>query len=123
MVPRNDGAEIQRQVLKKVKKVLDTEFECDRMMFQKIFSNFRTGSGLRLSKFGYETCVQNKIYEFFEISLPYREQSSILFTSLDRICTEPYYVLNDKIFLSDRLVVTHYTLCGNSFKSTFEIFS
>lgn len=115
-----NSTEFQIEVLTKVKEVHESDAEItDRMLLISIFENFRTGGGLRLSKFGFSICNDNNLYEFTKIPLPRELKSSIIFTSLDRICCSPYYVDGYYIYLSDALVVTELTLCCDDFKMLF----
>lgn len=123
MISQNDGTEYQDIVLNKIKEVYDSNGISDRIVLMSIFHNYRTGAGLRLSEKGYEICKNNSLYEFHDVPLPRLKQTSLLFTSLDRICKSPYYVLGNTLFLSDRIIVTHYTLCGGDFEKIFDTFS
>lgn len=123
MISQNDGTEYQELVLQKIKEVYDSTGISDRIVLMSIFHNYRTGGGLRLSDKGYEICHLNNLYEFHEVQLPRLNQTSMLFTSLDRICKSPYYVLGNSLYLSDRIIVTHYTLCGGDFEKIFYTFS
>lgn len=118
----NNSTEFHLEVLNKVKEVHESDAEItDRMLLVSLFENFRTGGGLRLSKFGFEICKENELYEFTKIPLQREFKSSIIFTSLDRICVSPYYVDGQYIYLSDAIVVTELTLCGDDFKKLFSI--
>lgn len=117
-----DSTEFQLEVLNKIKDVHELEADItDRMLLRSIFDNYRSGAGLRLSKFGYEICEENKLYEFTKIPLQRELKNSIIFTALDRICTSPYFVDGYYIYLSDGMVVTELTLCGDDFKMLFEM--
>ncbi len=118
MIPEpHNSTEFQNDVLLKVREVHGSDAELtDRMLLMSIFENFRTGGGLRLSKFGYTICKENILYEFTKIPLQREFKSSIIFTSLDRICTSPYYVEGQYIYLSDAMIVTELTLCGDDFR-------
>ena len=118
-----DCTEYQDNVLNKIKEVYDSEGISDRIVLMSIFHNYRTGGGLRLSEKGYDICIKNDLYEFHQVSLPRLKQTSLLFTYLDRICKFPYYVLGNHLFLSDRIIVTHYTLCDGDFDKIFDTFS
>lgn len=122
MIPQNNSTLFQHKVLDAIKEVYDSSGISERILLMSIFFNYRTGGGLRLSDKGYQICIENSLYEFHEVQLPRVQQTSLLFTSLDRICESPYYVLGSKIFISDRLVLTHYTLCGNDFEKAFDSF-
>ncbi|WNA15929.1 hypothetical protein XaC1_286 [Xanthomonas phage XaC1] len=123
MIPHTDRTEIQTNVLNLIKSIHENDGISDRIILMNIFENYRTGGGLRLSSAGYDICIKNSLYIFYEVHLPRVKQTSMIFTSLDRICKTPYYALGNKIFLSDRMVFTHYTLCGDDFEKTFESFS
>ncbi|USL83635.1 hypothetical protein A4_559 [Escherichia phage A4] len=113
MIPQpTNSTEFQNEVLIKVKEVHESDAEItDRMLLMSIFENFRTGGGLRLSKYGFMICEENNLYEFTKIPLLREFKSSIIFTSLDRICRSPYYVDGYYIYLSDAMIVTELTLC------------
>lgn len=123
MIPEpHNSTEFQNDVLLKVREVHGSDAELtDRMLLMSIFENFRTGGGLRLSKFGYAICKENILYEFTKIPLQREFKSSIIFTSLDRICTSPYYVEGQYIYLSDAMIVTELTLCGDDFRMLFSM--
>ena len=123
MIPEpHNSTEFQNDVLLKVREVHGSDAELtDRMLIMSIFENFRTGGGLRLSKFGYTICKENILYEFTKIPLQREFKSSIIFTSLDRICTSPYYVEGQYIYLSDAMIVTELTLCGDDFRMLFSM--
>ncbi|ELW0836218.1 hypothetical protein ACRYKS_21695 [Escherichia coli] len=123
MIPEpHNSTEFQNDVLLKVREVHGSDAELtDRMLLMSIFENFRTGGGLRLSKFGYTICKENILYEFTKIPLQREFKSSIIFTSLDRICTSPYYVEGQYIYLSDAMIVTELTLCGDDFRMLFSM--
>lgn len=123
MISQNDGSEYQEKVLNKIKEVYDSDGISDRIVLMSIFHNYRTGGGLRLSDKGFEICKFNNLYEFHEVPLPRLKQTSLLFTSLDRICKSPYYVLGNSLFISDRIIITHYTLCGGDYEKIFDTFS
>lgn len=124
MMPQfTDSTDFQMEVLKKVREVHESEAELtDRMIFKSIFENYRTGSGLRLSKFGFNLCIENNLYTFTKIPLQREFKSSIIFTSLDRICRSPYYVDGYHIYLSDSIVVTELTLYCDDFKMLFSMY-
>ncbi|EMR6008594.1 hypothetical protein WJW27_005451 [Escherichia coli] len=120
--PSHNSTEYQNSVLSKVREVHESDSEItDRMLLMSIFENFRTGGGLRLSKFGYGICKENNLYEFTKIPLKREFKSSIMFTSLDRICTSPYYVEGPYIYLSDAMIIAELTLCCDDFKQLFSI--
>lgn len=123
MMPRvTDSTNYQLEVLNKVKDVHELEADItDRMLLRSIFNNYRSGAGLRLSKFGYEICTENNLYEFTKIPLQREIKSSIIFTALDRICVSPYYSDGCYIYLSDGMVVTELTFCCDDFKILFEM--
>jgi hypothetical protein len=123
MIPEpHNSTEFQNNVLLKVREVHESDAELtDRMLLMSIFENFRTGGGLRLSKFGYTICKENILYEFTKIPLQREFKSSIIFTSLDRICTSPYFVEGQYIYLSDAMIVTELTLCGDDFRMLFSM--
>lgn len=123
MIPSNNSTEFQLNVLKNVRSVYETDAELtDRTLLTSIFENFRTGGGMRLSKFGYEICREYKLYEFTKIELKKEFKTSIIFTSLDRICKEPYYVIGNEIYLSDGCVIAELTLCCDDFKQLFSLY-
>lgn len=124
MIPEpTNSTEYQMEVLKKIKEVHESEADMsDRMLLMSIFENFRTGSGLRLSKFGFELCQEHLLYQFSKIPLTREFKSSIIFTSLDRICKSPYYVQGNLIYISDAIVVTELTFCEDDFKRLFEMY-
>lgn len=116
----SNSTEYQNNVLRKIKEIHESDAAItDRMLLMSIFENFRTGGGLRLSKYGFKLCEENKLYEFTKIPLRKDFKSSIMFTSLDRICAEPYYVDGQYIYLADIMIVTELTLCCDDFKMLF----
>lgn len=120
MIPKTSSTEYQNEVLEKVREVYESESEItDRMLLMSIFENFRTGGGLRLSKFGFDICNSNELYEFIKIPLKREDRNSVVYTSMDRICTSPYYVVGYDIYISDILVVTQLTFCCDDFQKLF----
>jgi len=123
MIPKTNSTEIQYQVLNAVREVFDFESDLsDRMILSAIFNNYRTGGGLRLSKLGYTICSDNKLYDFIAIEMKKQDRNSNVFTSLDRICTSPYYVVGDTLYLSDDLVIAQLTFCRDDFSKLFAAF-
>lgn len=123
MVPKTDNTEFQLEVLKAVRNVYETESDLtDRMLLKSLFDNYRSGGGMRLSKFGIELCSSNKLYEFTKISIPRDINKSVLFTALDRICKTPYYVDSSNVYLSDEIVVTELTFCCDDFEKLFSMY-
>jgi hypothetical protein len=123
MIPKTNSTEFQYKVLGSIREVHD--FDCDfsdRMILISIFDNYRTGGGLRLSKLGYRICEENSLYEFLAIPLKRNDRTSNVFTSLDRICTTPYYVDGDTLYLSDDLVIAQLTFCSDDFNKLFATF-
>lgn len=120
MIPKSSSTEYQIEVLEKIRDVYESEAEItDRMLLISIFDNFRTGGGLRLSKFGYELCVGHELYEFVKIPLKREDRNSVVYTSMDRVCTSPYFISGPDIYISDMLVVTQLTLCCDNFQQLF----
>ncbi|UYE98641.1 hypothetical protein XbC2_212 [Xanthomonas phage XbC2] len=123
MVPRTNSTEIQYGVLNAIKKVYEFDSELnDRMILLSIFDNYRTGGGLRLSKLGFQICEDNSLYEFLAIPLKKQDRNSNVYTSLDRICTTPYYIVGDTLYLSDDLVIAQLTFCRDDFSKLFAAF-
>lgn len=122
MITSVDSTVYQLETLALVREVYETESELnDRFLLISIFENYRTGGGLRLSKFGYELCVKNKLYEFTKIPLTPDCNKSIIYTSLDRICKSPYFSNGKEIYISDIIIVTELTLCCDDFKKLFSM--
>lgn len=123
MLPKTNSTDIQNSILNKIKKVQDFDSELsDRMILISIFDNYRTGGGLRLSKFGYTICLENKLFEFVPIPFTKENRNSMIYTSLDRICTSPYYIKGDVLYLSDELVMAQLTFCSDDFFKLFSAF-
>lgn len=123
MIPKTNSTEYQHQVLNTIKEVY--EFDCelsDRMILISIFDNYRTGGGLRLSKLGYQICNENSLYDFALIPIKKTDRNSTVYTSLDRICTTPYYVDGDTLYLSDDLVIAQLSFCRDDFAKLFAAF-
>ena len=123
MVPRTNSTEIQYGVLNAIKKVYEFDSELnDRMILLSIFDNYRTGGGLRLSKLGFQICEDNSLYEFLAIPLKKQDRNSNVYTSLDRICTTPYYIEGDTLYSSADLVIAQLTFCRDDFSKLFAAF-
>lgn len=123
MIPQTDSTEFQLEVLSKVRAVYESDSDLtDRLLLKSIFDNFRSGGGMRLSKFGTDIVNDNNLYEFTKISLPRDYKKSVLYTSLDRICKTPYYVDGFNIYISDAMVVTELTFCCDDFDKLFSIY-
>ena len=123
MIPKTNSTEIQNEILKSIKEVYEFDSELsDRMILISIFDNYRTGGGLKLSKLGYRICNENSLYEFIPISMKKQDCNSKVFTSLDRICTTPYYIVGDTLYLSDDLVIAQLTFCNDDFAKLFATF-
>lgn len=123
MIPKADNTQFQLEVLSKVRSVYEEESNLDdRVLMNAVFANFRTGAGMRLSTFGKDLCIKHNLYEFTRIELPRDLQKSILFTSLDRICSTPYYVEGYSVLISDAVVITELTFCDDDFQRLFDIY-
>lgn len=123
MIPQTDSTKLQIDVLDKVRSVYESDSDLeDRVLLNAIFLNYRRGGGLRLSKFGTEICVDNKLYEFTPVQLPREIKHSVLCTSLDRICKTPYYIDGLNVFISDEIVLTELTFCCDDFEKLFLIY-
>jgi hypothetical protein len=123
MIPKTNSTEYQNEVLEKVRDVYESEAEItDRMLLMSIFENFRTGGGLRLSKFGFDICNGKELYEFVKVPLKREDRNSVVYTSMDRICTSPYYVNGYDIYISDMMVVTQLTFCCDDFQKLFAVY-
>lgn len=123
MIPQTDSTEFQLAVLEKVRSAYESDSDLnDRVLLNAIFLNYRRGGGMRLSKFGSDICVQNKLYDFAAIDLPRSIKGSVLYTSLDRICKTPYYVEGFKVYISDEIVLTELTFCCDDFEKLFQIY-
>jgi hypothetical protein len=123
MIPKTNSTEFQYTVLNAIREVYD--FDCDlsdRMILISIFDNYRTGGGLRLSKLGFKICSENFLFEFTAIPMKRSQKTSSVFTSLDRICTTPYYVDGETLYLSDDLVIAQLTFCRDDFNKLFAAF-
>lgn len=92
------------------------------MMLISLFSNYRTGGGLRLSEFGYNVCIEHNLLEFTPVPLKREDKNSFVYTSLDRICTTPYYIKGNELYLSDDIVLTQLSLYCDDLKKTFKSF-
>ncbi len=124
MIPKTNSTEYQKEILSVIKGVYEFDSELsDRMILISIFDNYRTGGGLRLSKLGYKICLENSLYEFFPIQLKKGENSSTIFTSLDRVCTTPYYISAGVLYLSDVMIISTLTLCSDDFSILFSTLS
>lgn len=120
MIPKTNSTEYQNEVLEKIRDVYESEAEItDRMLLMSIFENFRTGGGLRLSKFGFDLCIEHSLYEFVKIPLKKEDRNSIVYTSMDRVSTSPYYIKGFDIYISDMMVVTQLTFCNDNFQQLF----
>lgn len=123
MIPKTNSTEIQLEVLTRMKEVYEFDSDLsDRMLLISIFFNYRTGGGLRLSKLGFEICSEHKFYEFTPIPLKKENRNSLIYTSLDRVCTTPYYIQGDTLYLSDDLVLAQLTFCRDDFAKLFAAF-
>lgn len=123
MIPKTDSTEIQNDVLEKVREVYEFDSELsNRILLISIFYNYRTGGGLRLSKLGYDICEENNLYDFTPINIKSGDRNSLIYTSLDRICTSPYYIKGNMLFLSDGLVLAQLTFCNDDFIKLFSAF-
>ncbi|SOK58484.1 hypothetical protein [Yersinia phage fHe-Yen9-04] len=123
MIPKTNSTEIQVDVLIKIREVYEFDSELsDRMILISIFDNYRTGGGLRLSKLGYNICTEYDLYEFTPIPIKKEDRNSMVYTSLDRICTSPYYIKGDVLYLSDELVMAQLTFCRDNFVKLFLAF-
>ncbi|AQW88736.1 hypothetical protein pEaSNUABM50_00207 [Erwinia phage pEa_SNUABM_50] len=123
MIPKTNSTEIQFDVLVKIREVYEFDSELsDRMLLISIFDNYRTGGGLRLSKLGYTICAENNLYDFTPIPIKSQDRNSMVYTSLDRICTSPYYIKGDVLYLSDELVLAQLTFCRDDFMKLFAAF-
>ncbi|AMM43780.1 hypothetical protein FDG95_gp215 [Pectobacterium phage vB_PcaM_CBB] len=123
MIPKTNSTEYQYQVLKSIREVHEFDSELsDKMILMSIFDNYRTGGGLRLSELGYQICNDNSLYEFLPVPIKKSDRNSNVYTSLDRICTTPYYVRGDTLYLSDDLVIAQLTFCCDDFAKLFAAF-
>lgn len=123
MIPKTNSTEYQYQVLKSIREVHEFDSELsDKMILMSIFDNYRTGGGLRLSELGYQICNDNSLYEFLPVPIKKSDRNSNVYTSLDRICTTPYYVRGDTLYLSDDLVIAQLTFCCDDFAKLFATF-
>lgn len=124
MIPKtNNNEEIQFEVLGKIREVHEYDSDLnDRIMLIAIFKNYRTGGGLRLSEFGYNLCNEYKLYSFTPIPLKKEDKNSFVYTSLDRICTSPYYIEGNTLYLSDDVVLTQLTFYCDDLRKTFKSF-
>lgn len=125
MIPKSFSPELdkQNQVIEKIKEVYEFESELtDRMVMLSIFENFRTGGGLRLNKLGFDICTEFDLYEFTPVPLNKGDRNSLVYTSLDRICTSPYYIDSKYLYLSDELVLTQLTFSCDDFRKLFAAF-
>ena len=115
MIPSySNRTEIQLDVLAKVKEVYDFDSDMtDRMILLSIFDNFRSGGGLRLSRLGRDICQQNNLFEFHQIRVDKEKINSILLTSLDRVCEQPYYTDGKELFLCDGMVAAEIVIYGS----------
>ncbi|EBS4516809.1 hypothetical protein DQT32_05275 [Salmonella enterica subsp. enterica serovar Braenderup] len=123
MIPKTNSTEIQLEVLMKIKEVYDFDSDLsDRLLLISIFFNYRTGGGLRLSKLGYEICSKFGLFEFTPIPLQKKDRNSLVYTSLDRVCTSPYYIQGETLYLTDDLVLAQLTFCRDDFAKLFAAF-
>lgn len=123
MIPKTNSTEYQYAVLKSIKEVHEFDSDLsDKMILMSIFDNYRTGGGLRLSNLGYQICSDNSLYDFAPIPIKKTDRNSYVYTSLDRICTTPYYVRGDTLYLSDDLVIAQLTFCSDDFAKLFAAF-
>lgn len=121
MIPKTNSADIQMDILNKVREVYEVDLS-DRMLLISVFSNYRTGGGLRLSDLGYNICVENSLFEFTKVPFKKNFKNSLVLSQLDRVCTSPYYIKDDYIFLSDDLVLAQLTICSDEFDKMFKAF-
>ena len=123
MIPKTNSTEYQYEVLNSIKEVHEFNSDLsDKMILMSIFDNYRTGGGLRLSNLGYQICNDNSLYDFAPIPIKKTDRNSNVYTSLDRICTTPYYVRGDILYLSDDLVIAQLTFCSDDFAKLFAAF-
>lgn len=123
MIPQTNSTEIQQKILKIIKEVYEFDSELsDRMILISLFDNYRTGGGLRLSKLGFDICVNNNLYEFSSVPIKKEYRNSMVYTSLDRICKSPYYIIGDKLYLSDESILVQLTFCCDDFYKLFSVF-
>lgn len=122
MITPVDSTVIQLETLALIREVYESEAELtDRFLLISIFENYRTGGGLRLSKFGFELCKEYNLFEFTKIPLTRNYKPSIMYTSLDRICSSPYYSNGKEIFISDAIIITELTFCCDDFEKLFSM--
>lgn len=124
MIPKANSTDtVQLDLLKRVREVHEYDSALsDRMMLISLFMNYRTGGGLRLSEFGFNVCKDNNLFEFTPVPLKREEKTSFVYTSLDRICTSPYYIEGNQLYLSDEIVLTQLTLYCDDLMKTFKSF-
>lgn len=67
-------------------------------------------------------CKEHNLYEFVDFEFA-NESNSAFFASLDRVSAGPYYVENNKIFLSDRYLAALAILYEKDFFKVFDVFS
>lgn len=126
MVPvSNNTSMIHSEFIEKIRSVHITETELsDRMLLKSLIANYRTGGGLKLSKYGFTLCIEYKILEFIKIPISNEEKNSSLFVvSLDRICESPYYIEGNFCFISDISIATQLTLYCDNFNFLFSNYS
>lgn len=87
-----------------------------------VLQNYRTGAGLRLSKFGFDMCKEHELYEFVDFEFINDVNSSFLMI-LDRVSAGPYYVENKTIYLSDRYLAALALMYEKDFFKVFDVFS
>jgi hypothetical protein len=123
MIPKTNSTEIQLEVLMKIKEVyrFDSDLS-DRLLLISIFFNYRTGGGLRLSKLGFDICSKFNLFDFTPIKLQKKDRNSLVYTSLDRVCTSPYYIQGETLYLTDEFVLAQLTFCRDDFAKLFAAF-
>ena len=123
MIPPTDRTDSQMEVLSKIRSVqVEKSDLTDRLVLKSLFENYRSGSGMRLSKFGKELCIEHELYAFAKFNIPKGTKKSVLFITLDRLCKEPYYVEGFDVFLSDAQVITELTFCCDDFEKLIKLY-
>lgn len=126
MLPlRDDIKSPHEDFLKKIKdlKCFDKHLQ-DDIILRAVFKNFRTGAGLNLSQYGKELCIEFGLYEFYSVPITFTQsQSSLFITSLDRVCSSPYYIKGLECFISDLEIQTLLFMYAENFDFLFENFS
>lgn len=117
-----DPVLIHEELLGKIREFGLSEQCSDRILLMSVFQNYRTGAGLRLSKFGFDMCKEYTLYEFVECEFS-NELNSIFLMSMDRVSSGPYYIENNKIFLSDRYLAALAIVYEKNFFDVFDVFS